>query len=400
MSKFSFKINKNNPAHLFRVGTITTPHGQIKTPAFIAVGTKATLKALTVDQVKDTGAQALLANAYHLYLQPGTEVIKKAGGIGRFMNWDRPTFTDSGGFQVLSLGNNLKKTLALEVIDHDINDVIAKKGNRLAKVNDEGVYFKSHIDGGQHIFTPEISMQVQHDIGADIIFAFDECTSIMHPKKYQKVALERTHKWALRCLAKHQELNQNDNQNQALYGVIQGANYEDLRREAASYMAQLEFDGYGIGGAIQKSELAQMLQWVNELLPPHKPRHLLGLSEPDDIFIGIENGIDTFDCVAPARIARNASLYTPNGKIIIRKNLYSADFDPPVKDCGCYTCQNYSRAYLNHLFRSKERLAATLATIHNEYFIIHLVEQIRESIINDNFFEFKKSWLAKYYTTG
>ncbi|MBP6916912.1 tRNA guanosine(34) transglycosylase Tgt [Candidatus Saccharibacteria bacterium] len=400
MSKFSFKINKNNPAHLFRVGTITTPHGQIKTPAFIAVGTKATLKALTVDQVKDTGAQALLANAYHLYLQPGTEVIKKAGGIGRFMNWDRPTFTDSGGFQVLSLGAGFKKTLALEVIDHDINDVIAKKGNRLAKVNDEGVYFKSHIDGGQHIFTPEISMQVQHDIGADIIFAFDECTSIMHPKKYQKVALERTHKWALRCLAKHQELNQNDNQNQALYGVIQGANYEDLRREAASYMAQLEFDGYGIGGAIQKSELAQMLQWVNELLPPHKPRHLLGLSEPDDIFIGIENGIDTFDCVAPARIARNASLYTPNGKIIIRKNLYSADFDPPVKDCGCYTCQNYSRAYLNHLFRSKERLAATLATIHNEYFIIHLVEQIRESIINDNFFEFKKSWLAKYYTTG
>lgn len=396
MSKFSFKINKNNLAHLFRVGTINTPHGQIKTPAFIAVGTKATLKALTVDQVKDTGAQALLANAYHLYLQPGTEIIKKAGGIGRFMNWDRPTLTDSGGFQVLSLGAGFKKTLALEVIDHDINDVIAKKGNRLAKVNDEGVYFKSHIDGSQHIFTPELSMQVQHDIGADIIFAFDECTSIMHPKKYQKMALERTHKWALRCLAKHQELNQN----QALYGVVQGANHEDLRRKAASYMAQLEFDGYGIGGAIQKSELAQMLQWVNELLPPHKPRHLLGLSEPDDIFIGIENGIDTFDCVAPARIARNASLYTPNGKIMIRKNLYAADFDPPVKDCGCYTCQNYSRAYLNHLFRSRERLAATLATIHNEYFIIHLVEQIRESIINDDFFEFKKSWLAKYYTTG
>jgi queuine tRNA-ribosyltransferase len=393
---FKFSISKELNGTLARAGIIKTPHGQIRTPAFIVVGTKATVKALTPEQIKSTGAQAVLANAYHLYLQPGTKIIKKAGGLSKFMNWDGPTFTDSGGFQVLSLGAGYKKTLALDT-NIAAKDVIAKKGRRLAKVTDEGVIFRSHIDGSKHIFTPELSIQIQRDIGADIIFAFDECTSIMHTLKYQKEALNRTHEWAIRCLKEHKKLSKKSKNYQALYGVVQGANYEDLRRSAAEFMAGLDFDGYGIGGAIEKSNLANILKWVNEHLPNDKPRHLLGLSEPDDIFIGIENGADTFDCVAPARVARNGALYTPDGRISIRKSIYSSDFSQPVKGCGCYTCSSYSRAYLNHLFRSGERLAATLATIHNEYFIVKLVEEIRQSILDDNFYDFKQNWLKKYY---
>lgn len=396
-NKFEFTIKKSLNNNLARAGVISTPHGKIATPAFIAVGTKATVKALTPEQIKSTGAQAVLANAYHLYLQPGTDVLKKAGGLSEFMNWGAPTFTDSGGFQVLSLGVGYKKTLTLDT-NLEIDKVIAKKGERLAHVDDNGVSFKSHIDGSKHIFTPELSMQIQHDIGADIIFAFDECTSIMHPLKYQKEALKRTHEWAERCLKEHKKLNKKSKYYQALYGVVQGANYEELRRQAATFMAGLDFDGYGIGGAIEKNNLAGILQWVNQHLPVDKPKHLLGLSEPDDIFIGIENGADTFDCVAPARVARNAALYTLDGRVSIRKNIYASDLSKPIRGCECYTCLNYSKAYLNHLFRSGERLAATLATIHNEYFIVHLVDQIRQSILDDNFDEFKKDWLKKYFT--
>jgi queuine tRNA-ribosyltransferase len=396
MNKFSFDItNKNIMA---RAGIITTPHGIIETPAFIIVGTKASVKALTSEQIKQTGGQAVLANAYHLYLQPGANIIKMAGGLGNFMNWNGPTFTDSGGFQVLSLGAGYKKTLVLDAKSVNFNDAVAKKGHRLAIINDEGVSFKSHLDGSKHLFTAELSMRLQHDIGADIIFTFDECTSIMHSLKYQKIALKRTHDWAVRCLKEHKKLSKKQNNYQALYGVVQGANYEGLRRQAAKFMAGLEFDGYGIGGAIEKNNLAGILTWVNEHLPETKPRHLLGLSEPDDIFIGIENGADTFDCVAPARIARNGALYTTNGRISIKKSIYSNDFNKPVIDCNCFTCSNYSAAYLNHLFRARERLAATLATIHNEFFIVNLVKQIRLSIINGNFKKFKNIWLKQYYS--
>lgn len=399
---FGFRIDTRLPGTYGRAGVITTPNGVIQTPAFISVGTKATVKALTPEHIRGTGAQAVLANAYHLYLQPGPEVIDAAGGVAKFMNWDGPTFTDSGGFQVLSLGVGYKKVLALDTKTVDTSQAVAKRGERLAKVDDDGVTFRSHIDGSKHRFTPEVSMQIQHQLGADIMFAFDECTSIMQPYTYQRIALDRTHAWAKRCIVEHERLTNEraDKPYQALYGVIQGANYEDLRKEAARVMASMDFDGYGFGGAFDKHELGTILSWVNEYLPEEKPRHLLGLSEPDDIFVGVENGADTFDCVAPARVARNAALYTPDGRISIRKAIYKQDFSPIVEGCSCYTCQNYTRAYLNHLFRAEERLAATLATIHNEYFIIKLTTDIRESIISGSYFDFKKSFISHYYSAN
>ena len=397
---FKYIIQSRQAGSLARAGTISTPHGEINTPAFIAVGTKATVKALTPEQIKSTGAQAVLANAYHLYLQPGDETVNKAGGLSKYMNWDGPTFTDSGGFQVLSLGVGFKKVVTMDA-KADEKTSTAKNGERLAKVDDDGVTFKSHIDGSMHRFTPEKSMQIQHNLGADIIFAFDECTSIAQPYSYQKMSLDRTHEWAERCINEHQKLTKKykNKPYQALFGVIQGANYENLRKDASLYMSQLEFEGYGIGGALEKERLGEIVKWVNEILPENKPRHLLGLSEPDDIFIGIENGADTFDCVSPARIGRNGSLYTENGRFTVKNAKYALDFSPVVEGCGCYTCINYTKAYMHHLFKAKERLSSTLATIHNEYFIVNLVEQIRQNIIAGTFFEFKDKWLNKYYVT-
>ena len=401
MSKkdFGFTLTNELDNGLGRAGIIHTPHGDIETPAFIVVGTKATVKALTPEQIASTGAQAVLANAYHLYLQPGHDTIDKAGGLNSFMNWQKPSFTDSGGFQVLSLGVGYKKVLAMDTSSVQTHMAVAKNGERLAKVDDEGVTFKSHIDGSKHRFTPEVSMQIQHGIGADIMFAFDECTSIMQPYSYQVVALDRTHKWAIRCIDEHKRLTKERKGKpyQALFGVIQGAHYENLRKEAATYMGSLDFDGYGLGGAFEKENLGTIVKWVNEILPKGKPKHLLGLSEPDDIFIGIEYGADTFDCVSPARIGRNGSIYTLDGRFSIKKAIYAEDFTPLVDGCDCYTCKNYTKAYVSHLFRAGERLAATLATIHNEHFIVKLVADIRASIIDATFNEFKETWLARYY---
>ncbi len=395
-NKFGFKVGKKLDGTLARTGVISTPHGEIKTPAFIAVGTKATLKALVPEQLNALGAQAVLANAYHLYLQPGADLVEAAGGLGKFMNWNKPTFTDSGGFQVMSLGAGFKKVVDME--GGQLEKPLTKK-ERLAWVDDEGATFKSHLDGSMHRFTPEISMQVQHKIGADIIFAFDELTTLHDSYSYQVEALGRTLAWAKRCIAEHKKLmkKQPEKAYQALLGVVQGANYEDLRRKAAKDLSKLDFDGFGIGGAIEKAKLGEILRWVNEELPESKPRHLLGISEPDDIFIAIEQGIDTFDCVSPARVARNASLYTPTGRINIRGANYKKDFTPIDENCDCYTCQHYTKAYLQHLFRAKEILAATLATIHNERFIVKLVDDIRKSIENQTFEEFKKGWLERYY---
>lgn len=396
--QFTYTVVKKYKDTLARAGIIHTPHGDIQTPAFIAVGTKATVKALTPEQIVSTGAQAVLANAYHLYLQPGAARVDAAGGLGAFMNWNGPTFTDSGGFQVLSLGVGFKKVINMNA---DTNEQMAAvhKGERLAHVDDTGVRFKSHIDGSLHKFTPESSIQIQHQLGADIMFAFDECTSIVQPYTYQKQSLARTHRWAEQCLAEHdrQTKLRKDKPYQALFGVIQGANYKDLRQEAATFMGALPFDGYGIGGALEKEKLGTIVQWVNEILPQNKPKHLLGLSEPDDIFIGIENGTDTFDCVSPARIARNGSLYTHTGRFTVKNARFADDYSAVVEDCACYTCQNYTKAYMHHLFKAGERLAATLATIHNEYFIVQLVASIRQSIINDTFQDYKTSWLTKYY---
>lgn len=396
---FSFEIEHElGLGSAARAGIITTPHGQIKTPAFVVVGTQATVKALLPAQVGELGAQAVLANAYHLYLQPGHELVEAAGGLGEFMGWNAPTFTDSGGFQVLSLGSGYKKTLAMQAGGYDETDVIAPAKERSAFVDNDGVTFKSHIDGSRHRFTPEHSIQVQHALGADIIFAFDELTSLFDPYDYQVKSLARTHAWAERCLREMERLRlaHPDRPYQALFGVIQGAQHEDLRKTAAEYMGALPFDGFGIGGALEKSRLGQIIAWVNQILPQEKPKHLLGISEPEDMFAAIEQGVDTFDCVAPTRLGRNGSAYTQRGRINITASRYRRDFSPLDKACGCYTCQHFTRAYIHHLFRARERLCATLMSIHNEYFIVHLVDDIRASILNGDFQKFRGDWLKRY----
>ena len=401
---FSFQVNQKIQDRLGRTGQIQTPHGVIQTPAFIPVGTKATLKSVLAESIKDFGAQAVLANAYHLYLQPGSDVIDEAGGVAKFMNWDGPTFTDSGGFQVLSLGVGFKKVIAMDEKTFQADDVIADKKERLAHVDDDGVTFKSHLDGSLHRFTPEVSMQVQHQIGADIIFAFDECTTLHNTRKYQEKALERTRLWAKRCLTEHDRLTKEriGKPYQALFGVLQGAQYEDLRRKAAQDLGSMSedgvsFDGFGIGGALDKQTLGEILQWVNEELPENKPRHFLGIGEPDDLFVGVENGADTFDCVAPSRQARTGSVFTKDGRLNISNAPHKREFKPIEDDCTCYTCQNYTRAYICHLFRSKEMLASTLATIHNQHFIVGLVDQMRKRIKTGEFFEYKKEFMGRYY---
>lgn len=395
MKDFSFDIHTRSG--LARTGTIHTPNGDIKTPAFIPVGTQATLKALTPEQLESTGAQAVLANAYHLYLRRGADILNTAGGLHKFMNWDKPTFTDSGGFQVMSLGTGFKKVIDMS---GDV-DLPKEEKERLAWIDNDGVTFRSHIDGSEHRFNSEISMQVQHKIGADIIFAFDELTTLIDSREYQIESLnERTHPWAERSLAEHKRLTaeKKDKPYQALFGVVQGAQHEDLRRESARFMAGLDFDGFGLGGALTKEGLGEIVRWMVEELPEHKPRHMLGISEPNDIFTCIENGADTFDCVSPARVARNGALYTPSGRINITNQKYIKDFSPVQADCVCYTCQNYTRAYINHLFKAQEIQGKTLSTIHNIHFIVRLVDGIRASIDKGELDKFKSSWLKSYYS--
>ena len=404
---FKFRVekelqpSKSNSKPLGRVGVITTPHGEIKTPAFIPVGTKATVKSVLPESIKDLDAQAVLSNAYHLYLQPGPEVVDEAGGLGSFMNWPGPTFTDSGGFQVLSLGVGYKKVIAMDSSTVQADDVMATDKDRLAHVDDDGVTFKSHLDGSMHRFTPEVSMQVQHKIGADIIFAFDECTTLLNTRNYQEKSLDRTFAWAKRCISEHEKLTieRSHRSYQALFGVVQGAQYEDLRRKAAKDLASLDFDGFGIGGALDKNKLGTIVNWVNEELPVNKPRHLLGIGEPDDLFVGVENGADTFDCVAASRVARNNAVYGLDGRFNISVSAFKRDFSPIDESCGCYTCKNYTKAYLNHLIKGKEMLSSTLLTIHNEYFIVNLLAKMRQSIIDGNFFEFKEEFLGRFYAS-
>lgn len=400
---FSFEVKRTIPQALGRSGVITTPHGEIKTPAFIPVGTKATVKAALPDSIEDLGAQAVLANAYHLYLQPGPETLDAAGGLGKFMNWGKPTFTDSGGFQVMSLGVGFKKVIDMNGDSLNSDDLITEKRERLAHVDDDGVTFKSHLDGSMHRFSPEVSMQVQHQIGADIIFAFDELTTLHNTREYQEESLERTRLWAIRCLDEHKRLTESRSHRpyQALFGVLQGAQYEDLRRKAAKDLGEMEssgiaFDGFGIGGALDKSKLGTIVSWAVAELPINKPRHLLGIGEPADLFAGVENGADTFDCVAPTREARTSAVYSPTGRFNVSGGSYRKDFSPIDSECVCYTCKNYTRAYLNHLFRAKEILGPTLATIHNVHFIVNLVERMRLAIEAGDFFDFKKEFLGRY----
>jgi len=404
--EFSFTITNRLNGCLARAGIIHTPHGDIQTPAFIVGGTKATVKAMTPESVVAVGGQAILANTYHLMLQPGAEIIQSAGGVGKFMHWDGPTFTDSGGFQVFSLGVAYKK--GVEKVSHSRKGdphAAQMSGNRLAKIDKNGVNFRSHLDGSFHRLTPETSMQLQWQIGADVHMAFDEAVAALADEQYVIESVDRTHLWAARCKQEHERLWELSQARavpyQALYGVVQGARNETQRRRSAMYTSGLGFDGYAIGGVYEPGEIASVVRWVNETLPETKPRHLLGMgAQPADLFLGVEFGIDTFDCVAPTRQARNGALYTPYGRINIRNRQYVTDMAPISQECGCYTCCNFSRAYINHLFKADEMLGATLASIHNERFIINIVDTIRLSLINGRFADYKEEFLRQYYGTS
>lgn len=386
-----------------RTGTIHTPHGDIRTPAFIPVGTKASVKAVLPEAMADLGAQALLANAYHLYLQPGSDLVDEAGGLGRFMNWPGPTFTDSGGFQVMSLGAGFKKVLAMDTKGLVGDDVIAEGKTRRAHVDEDGVTFFSHLNGNRLRFTPEVSMTIQHQLGADIMFAFDELTTLMNTRDYQEASVARTHRWAIRCLRAHATLTEErvGKPYQALFGVIQGAQYEDLRKRAAADLAALEvdgsrFDGFGLGGALEKENLGRIIGWMVDELPEDRPRHLLGISEPEDLFEAVSFGADTFDCVNPSRVARNAAIYTADGRYNVNTARNRRAFEPLEAGCDCYTCTHYTRAYLHHLFKAKEMLASTLATIHNERFTVRLVDRIRASLEAGEFDLFRSEFMGRY----
>jgi queuine tRNA-ribosyltransferase len=355
----------------------------------------------------------VLANTYHLFLQPGHDIIKEAGGLHAFMRWDGPLMTDSGGFQVFSLGAAFGKGVT-KFAKGDHGDVekdesverearptvyskeIAAAHGKLCVVDEEGVTFTSHIDGSMHRFTAERSVEIQHALGADIIVAFDECTSPTVDYAYQKEALERTHRWAKRSIMAHRR-DYDAVKKQGMYGVVQGGRHLDLRKESAEEMARLDFDGFGIGGSYSKQDLGESLRVVNEILPAHKPRHLLGIGEPEDIFLGVEQGCDTFDCVAPTRIGRTGTLYTyREGKLDMRKQRFARDFGKPDTDCDCHVCRNYTRAYLNHLMRAGEMLGAHLCSLHNLHFAVQLTERIRQSIIDGSYEQCKESFLSTY----
>ena len=345
-----------------RTGIIHTPHGDIHTPAFVPVATQAAMKAVLPETMKDLGAQCLLSNAFHLYERPGEQVLDEAGGLAKFMNWNGPTFTDSGGFQVLSLGAGFKKTLAMDVTGMKSDDVIAEGKERLAFVDEDGVTFKSPLNGSLHRFSAEISMGIQHKIGADIMFAFDELTTLMNTRGYQERSVERTYRW--------------------------------------EQIASLDFDGVGIGGAIEKRIIGDTCAWICDAMPESRPRHVLGIAAVDDIFACVENGGDTFDCVAPARCGRNGAIFTRHGRYNIKRAQFKHDFGPLEEDCDCYTCTHYSRAYVDHALRAREFNGFTLATIHNEHFFVKLLDDIRASIDGGYFNEFRDETLAKFYENG
>ncbi len=383
-----------------RRGQIKTLNGVIETPAFIPVGTAATVKTLDINDLVQLKAQAVLANAYHLYLRPGTDVVNKFGGIGKFMGWDGPTFTDSGGFQVFSLGFGLEHGVSKISSIFPDEDTAERRVSKpkLMKVDEEGVSFRSHLDGSSHRFTAETSIAIQEQLGADMIFAFDECTSPLHDERYTAAALQRTHRWAERSLTAWA-----NREGQSLYGIVQGGAFRNLRETSAKFISELDFPAHAIGGSLgrNKQDMYDILEWTNPLLDSAKPRHLLGIGEISDLFAGVSRGIDTFDCVAPTRMARNGAVYIgpkaggkPENKF--RLNIAAArhanEAGPIDANCACYVCQNHTRAYLRHLFNANEMLGMRLATYHNLHFIFELMSQIRESIEKQTFMKLAKHW--------
>ncbi len=369
MAAIKYRLIKKDSRTNARLGILETPHGIIETPVFMPVGTQATVKSMTPEELKEIGATIILSNTYHLYLRPGHKIIEKAGGLHKFMNWDRAILTDSGGFQVFSL-------------------------NSLRKITEDGVEFRSHIDGSRHFFTPEKVIEIQNALGSDIMMSFDECAPYPADYDYVKKSMELTIKWAERGKRAHK-----NTEKQALFGIVQGGTYEDLRKECAQRLVDMDFPGYSIGGLSvgePKNVMYDIVDLTTEYLPENKPRYLMGVGSPDDLIEGVIRGVDMFDCVLPTRIARNGTVFTSKGKLIVRDAPYAEDFSPLDEECDCYTCKNYSRAYIRHLFKANEILAARLATIHNLYFLIKLMERIREAIRQDRLLEFKKQFFKKY----
>ncbi|WP_053957011.1 tRNA guanosine(34) transglycosylase Tgt [Inediibacterium massiliense] len=352
-----------------RLGRLHTPHGIIETPIFMPVGTQATVKTMTPEELKEINAQIILSNTYHLYLRPGHDLVEKAGGLHKFMNWDRPILTDSGGFQVFSLGD-------------------------LRKISEEGVEFRSHLDGSKHFISPEKAIEIENALGADIIMAFDECAPYPADRDYVKNSLERTTRWAKRCKEAHKNTD-----TQALFGIVQGGMYKDLREQSIKEITEIDFPGYAVGGLSvgePKPLMYEVLEYTTPLLPKDKPRYLMGVGSPDCLIEGVIRGIDMFDCVLPTRIARNGTAMTSTGKVVIKNAKYKEDFSPLDPNCDCYTCRNYSKAYLRHLYKAEEILSGRLVTYHNLHFLLNLMKDIRQAIMEDRLLDFRKEFFTKY----
>jgi queuine tRNA-ribosyltransferase/7-cyano-7-deazaguanine tRNA-ribosyltransferase len=408
-----FTVLHRDPHTRARCGVLRTPHGDIHTPSFVAVGTQATVKAVGPDDLKKIGIQVLIANTYHLHLRPGEDVIAQLGGLHKFMGWDGPIMTDSGGFQAFSLGAAIEHGVGkiasifpdeMEAAERGGHLRKALQGQSLVKITEEGIEFRSHLDGSPHKFTPENTIEIQRKLGADIIFVLDECTSPLHDYEYTKRAMERTHRWAVRALQASLDVHRaaegrhgEQSRRSLVFGIVQGGAYQDLREQSARFISALDFDGFGIGGSVgrSKEDLYKVLDWTIPLLPEEKPKHLLGIGEIEDIFQAVARGIDLFDCVAPTRMARNGALWVKDAedfRINITNAMYKTDPRPIAPDCECYTCQNFSRAYLHHLFIAKEILAMRLATIHNLYFLESLMREIRRAIQEGALIELAATW--------
>lgn len=370
MSAIRYELIKTCKQSGARLGRLHTPHGVIETPIFMPVGTQATVKSMTPEELKEeVKAQIILSNTYHLYLRPGQDIVKEAGGLHKFMNWDRPILTDSGGFQVFSLGD-------------------------LRTISEEGVLFKSHLDGSKHIFTPESVMKTEEDLGADIIMAFDECCPYPSTYEYTKNSMERTTRWAKRCKEAHITTDK-----QALFGIIQGGFYKDLRDKSLEDLTTLDLPGYAIGGISvgePKDEFLDILYYTTPKMPKDKPRYLMGVGTPDYLIEAAIAGIDMCDCVLPTRIARNGTALTSHGKVVVRNATYERDWGPLDPECDCYTCKNYTRAYIRHLVKTNEILGVRLLSIHNLRFLTKLMERVRIEIENDNLLTFRDEFYKKY----
>ena len=352
-----------------RLGRVHTPHGTFETPIFMPVGTLATVKTMSPEELKEINAQIILSNTYHLWLRPGEDIIGEAGGLHKFMNWDRPILTDSGGFQVFSLSD-------------------------LREIEEEGVHFRNHISGEKLFLSPEKATQIQNVLGADIMMAFDECPPYPAEHKYMKDSVERTSRWAERCLTAH-----NRPEDQGLFGIVQGGEYENLRKQSAQDLTSLDFPGYAIGGLSvgePKDIMNRVLEFTTPFLPSDKPRYLMGDGAPDSLIDGAIRGIDTFDCVLPTRIARNGTLMTSQGRLVVRNAKFARDFSPLDPNCDCYTCRNYSRAYIRHLIKTDEIFGLRLTTYHNLYFLLKLMEQVREAIKADRLGDFREEFFENY----